>query len=132
MGQIAVVIHFLPGAKPSVKCDLGAKQIVTAEHYAGLGEDTHPLPGDFVIVERSSGSGRWQVTGYYDPHNAGAAAPGERRTYARTPDGSLACVVHCKASGEVSIESLLPGSVIDLNGVKIDRLGNISAPGDVG
>jgi hypothetical protein len=87
MGRIAIVesveraedegAHVL-----EVQCN-DAGSLLTAEHYASSGEDAPPLPGDSVALEDSAGAGRQQVSGYIDTKNPSAAAPGERRTYAR-------------------------------------------------
>ena len=70
---------------PDVKVDTGGGANITVEHFAPAGDDSHPLPDDYVFTAPVAGTGRASVSGYYDPTNEGKTAPGERRAYARTP-----------------------------------------------
>lgn len=86
-----------------VKCDPGGGDNVTAPHFADAGDDGRPLPGDFAALEDSSGSGAEQVTGYADTKNAGRAAKGEKRIYARNPSGEVVAEVWLKGDGTVHV-----------------------------
>lgn len=91
MGRIARVLSFervtRNGAKVTdVKVDPGGGAIITAEHFATPGDDSHPLPGDYVFIEDAPGSGRASVIGYLDPLNTPKAQPGDKRIYARDAD----------------------------------------------
>jgi hypothetical protein len=70
---------------PDVKVDTGGGANITAEHFAPPGDDSHPLPDDYVLSTGASGTGRASVAGYFDPVNEGRSAEGERRAYSREP-----------------------------------------------
>lgn len=120
-----------------VKVDGDANPTVV-EHYADPGDDSVPLPGDSAALEDSSGTGGEQCTGYADTKNAGKARAGEKRIYARRPDGSVACDVWLKGDESIAVtfgaggsfECKANGDVV-INGVKIDKLGNVTTRGEV-
>jgi hypothetical protein len=120
-----------------VVCDPGGDQNVTAPHFADAGDDSCPLPGDFVALEQSSGTGVEQAVGYADVDNAGKAAPGEKRIYARDARGAVKVELWLKGDGAIVVDNgagkleLAPGGDVTINGVTIDKSGNVSAPGDV-
>lgn len=120
-----------------VKCDPGGGANVTAPHFADAGDDGRPLPGDFAALEDSSGSGAEHATGYADVRNAGKAAPGEKRIYARDPQATPVCEVWLKGNGTIVITNdqgsfeMAPNGDVTINGVKIDASGNVTAPGEV-
>jgi len=90
------------GAKfDDVKADPGGGQNVTGEHFAQPGDDSVPLPTDYVLLVRVQRSGGYAAAGYIDPLNAGAAAPGERRLYSRDGDGAPVATVWLKNNGSV-------------------------------
>ena len=86
-----------------VKCDPGGGNNITAPHFADAGDDSPPLPGDFAALADSSGSGAEHVTGYADTKNAGRAAKGEKRIYARNPSGAVVAEVWLKGDGTVHV-----------------------------
>jgi hypothetical protein len=60
MGLIAKLLSFVRvernGAKINdVKVDPGGGPNITAEHFAPIGDDAHPLPGDFVVANNVRG-----------------------------------------------------------------------------
>jgi hypothetical protein len=117
MSRIATVLSFerteVDDAQVSeVKVDPGGGANVTAQHFAPPGDDSHPLPGDFVATTASPGSGNEHATGYVDPANEPQSGPGEKRIYARNGDGAVTAVVWLKSDGEVLVESVEGGSVI--------------------
>ena len=90
MGILAKLLSFVRvernGAKLSdVKVDPGGGPNVTAEHFAPIGEDAHPLPGDYVVTSDVRGTGREAVIGYVDPKNESKAQPGDKLVYSREP-----------------------------------------------
>lgn len=111
--------------------DEGHPETVTSELLSEPGVDALPLKGDEAVIEESEGAGHTIVQAFGDVKNAGKAAPGERRTYARDADGVVVCEVWCKGDGTISITSIKDGSKLNLNGVLIDQQGNITTPGDV-
>lgn len=107
MGRLARVLSFARnvknGAKVSdVKVDPGGGANVTAEHFADPGDDSHPLPDDFVVLSPASGTGRESAIGYADTLNAPKAQPGDKRIYARDADtGAMVVEVWLKNDGTV-------------------------------
>lgn len=142
MGRLAIVISSARGTEEGshvleVKCDPNDGDIVTAAHFSASGDDAPPLPGDTAALEDSTGEGAEQVSGYLDTRNAGLAAPGEKRIFARDPDGNIVAEVHLFGSGTLRIENaegfieIADSGTVSINGVTIDPNGNISAPGEV-
>lgn len=119
-----------------VKCDPGGDTL-TAPHFADPGDDSQPLPGDFVALETSSGSGLEQATGYADVKNEGKAQPGEKRIYARDASGAVMVELWLRGDGSLVIDNgsgkveLAAGGDVTINGVVIDASGNVKAPGEV-
>lgn len=111
-----------------VQCDPGGEANVTAPVFGPPGTDAVPLPGDYVALEDSTGTGQEQATGFADVGLAGKAQPGEHRIYARRSDGSLAIELWLKADGTLVIGS---GGDVTINGVVITPSGEIKAPGEV-
>jgi hypothetical protein len=119
-----------------VKCDPGGNPI-TAPHYADAGDDSQPLPGDYVALGDSSGSGCEHVSGFADVRNEGKAQPGEKRIYARDASGAVVVELWLKGDGSLVIDNgsgqveLAKGGDVTINGVIIDASGNVKAPGEV-
>lgn len=110
MGLIGRILSFVRaernGAQISdVKTDPGGGPNVTLEHFAPAGDDTHPLPGDYVYGAPSPQRGRYAAVGYVDPANQSKAQPGEKRTYARNADGEQVGEVWLKADGTIVSEN---------------------------
>ena len=108
MGRIAKLLSFVRvtqnTAKVSdVKVDPGGGPNVTAEHFTAAGDDSHPLPGDYVALNTDSGSGRESAIGYLDPLNEPKALAGDKRIYARDANGVLIVEVWLKNTGEATI-----------------------------
>lgn len=135
MGRIAQVLEFtrrvLNGNNVAeTKADPGGNANKTFEHFAPVGDDSQPLAGDFVATADSSGSGREHVTGYSDPKNAGKAAAGEVRRYARNPaDGSVIAVVWLRNDGTVEL-GLTPDDFVALASRVLDELESVKADFD--
>ena len=69
MGRIAKLLSFVRvvrnGANLSdVKVDPGGGANITAEHFATPGDDSHPMPNDYVALSADSGTGRESAIGY--------------------------------------------------------------------
>lgn len=144
MGRVAEVQSFSrttdeDGAHVSdVQVDPGGGANVTCAHFACAGDDSFPLPGDFVATMPSAGKGAEQVVGYLDPKNEPQAEKGEKRIYSRDPnDGAPVAHVWLKKDGTIVIENgngsfeMAPGGDVTINGVTIDTNGNVTAPGEV-
>jgi len=119
-----------------VKCDPGGNPI-TAPHFADAGDDSQPLPGDFVALGDSSGSGGEHVSGFADVRNEGKAKPGEKRIYARDASGAVKIELWLRGDGSLVIDNgsgqveLAKSGDVTINGVVIDASGNVKAPGEV-
>lgn len=116
MGRLAKLLSFTRivknGAKVNdVKVDPGGGPNITAEHFAPIGEDAHPLVGDYVVTNDVNGAGREAVVGYVDPLNNTKAQPGDKRIYARDEDGVVIVEVWLKNDG-TAVASNENGSVM--------------------
>jgi len=98
-----------------VKCDPGGGANVTAQHFGPAGDDSHPLPGDFVGLAPGPGSGREQVTGYIDGSSAPKAEAGEKRIYSRDADGKVVAEAWLKKDGGLEFASLEGGITLTFN-----------------
>jgi len=108
MGRIAKLLSFLRTSRneakiSDVKVDPGGGPNITAEHFAAAGDDSHPLPGDYVALNTDSGSGRESAIGYLDPLNEPKAQPGDKRIYARDEDGVVIVEIWLKNTGEATV-----------------------------
>ncbi len=147
MGFLATVVEFtrsiVDGAQtPEAKVDRGGGDAVTAYHFAPPGDDSQPLPGDLAYLGDDEGAGNAQILGYQDPRNAGVAGRGEKRSYARSAAGALACEVWLKADGTIVVKNAVvtlqlaasgAASVSNSNGsIDIDAAGNVTATTPLG
>lgn len=117
MGFLATVVEFLRSTvegvpTPEVKLDRGGDHPVTGYCFAPPGTDAPPLPGDVAYAGDDQGAGNAQALGYQDPKNAGLAAGGEHRLYARSPDGTIVGQVWLKGDGSILIANLLTGGSV--------------------
>ena len=115
MGELAKLLSFVRRVRrdanvSDAKVDTGGGPNITAEHFSTPGDDSHPLPGDFVLLVRVQQTGRSAAAGYLDPLNEQTAGPGERRLYARDSAGAIVSTIWLKNTGEVLINNGL-GSV---------------------
>ena len=135
MGFVADVVEFLrsvvDGAQtPEIKADRGGGDAVTAYHFAPPGDDSQPLPGDVAYLGEDQGAGNVQSLGYQDPSTEPKAGPGEKRIYARSGPGEVACEVWLKGDGTVrlandqgSVELAPDGGVTAASGQGTMQLG---------
>jgi hypothetical protein len=110
MGFVAAVVEFTRSVvdgqqTPEAKVDLGGDDATTAYHFANPGDDSQPLPGDVAYLGEDSGTGNSQIVGYQDPTTAPVAGAGEKRIYARSGAGAVACAVWLKADGSVLVSN---------------------------
>lgn len=159
MGRIAKLLSFVRTTKNSanvsdVKVVTDGGINTTAEHLAPAGDDSHPLPGDYVALNPDSGTGRESAIGYLDPLNDSKALAGEKRIYARSGDGAAIVELWLKNTGEAALVNdnatvtlyddgaikadngsgsfeLKANGDFFVNGVTIDTNGNITTPGNV-
>jgi hypothetical protein len=87
-----------------VTVDPGGGGLVTAQHFADAGDDSLPLPGDFVALDESAGKGAEKTSGYVDPVTPKKAAPGGKRIYSRTAPHVVAAELHLHPDGTATLE----------------------------
>ncbi len=142
MGRIAKLLSFTRvlrnGAKISdVKTDPGGGANITGNHFSSPGDDSPPLPGDYVINVPTGRTGVFAVVGYIDINNEQKAGAGDKRIYARDSDGNEVCQIWLKSDKSVLVSNssgsiqLQSGGDCVINGVKIDTNGNIETAGNV-
>ena len=110
MGRIAKVLSFLRvirnEAKISdVKIDPGGGPNITAEHFAPPGDDSFPLPTDYVVTAEINRTGNEAAVGYADPLNDPVALEGDKRIYGRDADGATVNQVWLKSDGSVLVSN---------------------------
>lgn len=155
MGRIAKLLSFVRGDQGSkVKSNPGGGYNLTSEHMAPAGDDSHPLPGDYVITTKVQRTGGEAVVGYADPNNEQTALPGGKRIYSRDEAGNKVAEVWLMNDGTIVVRNdaanlvVTPGGSIAgandngmfeleeggdfvVNGATIDKDGNISSPGKI-
>lgn len=108
MGRIARLISFVRATvgdtkTSDVKVDRGGKDNRTSQHFSAPGDDSFPLPGDYVQLEDQAGTGRDSAVGYLDPKNEQKATAGDKRIYARDPNtGDPVVEVWLKSDGSAT------------------------------
>lgn len=142
--KISKIISFVRairnGAKLSdTKNNPGGGALITSEHFADPGDDSHPLPIDYCAIMgiiRSGGSDGVAV-GYADIINEKLSQPGEKRIYARDESGAEVGHIWLKNTGEIEITNgsgsfvMAPGGTVTINSVVIGTDGSITTPGDI-
>jgi len=136
MGRIAKVLSFFRSERHGTKVsgaivDPGGRPNVTGDHFSNVGDDSYPLPGDYVAIVADAGTGREMVVGYLDPQNGQKSGLGEKRIYARDTDGNAVVEAWLKNDGEAHIFNdsgywkLLPSGAVEVNGLTITTGGDI-------
>lgn len=143
MSTIARLLSFVRAIRqgvnvPEVTVDTGGGVNHTADHFAPVGDDSHPLPTDYVLVTEIPQSGSKIAIAYLDSVNAGETLEGEKRIYARDPNtGTPVNQVWLKNNGDVLLSNdngsilLQADGTVNINGVTIDPSGNIDTPGSI-
>jgi len=122
MGLISKILSFsrttrTNGAKVSdVKTNPGGGANLTLEHFSAPGDDSHPLPGDYVASQKTPGSGRGAAVGYIDPKNTPLATAGEKRIYSRDSNGDVKSSVWLKSDGTIIAETGLVSLTLNSDG----------------
>lgn len=126
MGLIARILEYARvtrdgGAEvPEVVADPGAGANLTSEFLLPPGDDSQPLPGDYVALFPIQRTGGHVAAGVLDTENKGEAGPGEKRLYARDSNGAIVATVWLKSDGAVEVENssgsvkLAPSGAVDL------------------
>lgn len=156
MGRLTRLLAFIRGERAGVKLSdvqvsPGNGANITAEHFSSPGDDSYPLPNDYVALNTDEGTGRETAIGYLDPANAQLAAPGEKRIYSRSTAGQAVAHVHLFNDGRavmyndaasVTIQpdgaiivinsngsiTLQAGGDVNINGVVINAAGEVTIP----
>lgn len=90
---------------PELEGDLGGGDPVTMEVYGPAGDDSPPLPGDSVAALNTDEHAEQLSAVAYADELPKVAEPGEKRIYARGPDGELTAELHIRGDGSVTLES---------------------------
>lgn len=157
MGRVTSMLEFARAQRGDVKTndvkvDRGGGDNRTLDHFADAGDDSFPLPQDFVATIGQDGTGRESAVGYVDPKNEQKSTAGDKRIYARDPETGLQVVeVWLKSDGTASTENengsvvlapdgsitganangsfqLQAGGDFVVNGVTIDKDGKVTIP----
>ena len=140
MGRIAKLLSFVRSSKNNakvsdVKVDPGGGANITAEHFSPAGDDSSPLPGDYVALNSDSGAGRYTAIGYIDPLNDPKSNAGDKRIYARDEStGVVVAEFWLKNTGEISCSNgngyfaLAENGDFIANGVIIGSDGKVEIP----
>ena len=142
MGWVARVFSFArltrrQDAKvPVVKGNPGAGANATMEHFSAAGDDSPPLDGDYVAAMDIPRSGGKVAVGSLDPRTAGISLPGEKRIFARSPDGTQVSQIYMLQDGNILIQNdvgsilITPAGIVVINEtLTIDTVGNVITPG---
>lgn len=152
MGLISYVLSIVKREKSTdVKSDPGGNYNHNAAHYSAPGDDSLPLAGDAAVNVPTQRTGGFASVGYIDPNNLKSAGPGEKRSYSRNADGEQMAEAYLKDDGTIVIQNdkgifvitssgaisgvneegsfeLNQGGTFIINGVTIDKDGNINVP----
>lgn len=110
MGLVGRLISFVSGVRNGIgfkesQIDPGGGANITAEHFSDPGDDSHPLPGDFVSAVDIPRAGGSVATGYIDAKNTPKAAAGEKRIYGRDSDGVIVNEIHLFNTGKLIVKN---------------------------
>jgi hypothetical protein len=100
--------------------DLGGGYIVTARHFSLPGDDSFPLPGEFVLC--SQVGAEWIAHAFIDPEFAPLAESGERVLTSRSALGAVAAKVHLKSNGTTEVNGADPVAMAPLVADELDRI----------
>ncbi len=146
MGRLAKLLSFTRVVRndanfTEVKIDPDGGSNITAEHFSAPGDDSYPLITDIVITSQNKRTGGESVIGYIDVKNAGVAAEGDKRIYARDSSGAVVCDIWLKNSGIIDVTTngdvnvsaggavnIVSSGDTNINGVIIDTNGNMIVP----
>lgn len=117
MSRIGKLLSFVRGPQStSVKVDLGGGEVITAEHMASPGNDSHPLPGDLVALVPTARAGGHLAVGYLDSSGPASAAPGDTSLYSRDSSGAVAATVSVSSDGTITLFNAAGSLVLGADG----------------
>lgn len=131
MGLIARLLSFTRAQRNAAyvsdaKVDPGGGANLSAPHFSAPGDDSQPLPGDYVFAVPAKRSGSAAAVGYLDPVNEPKAGPGDKRVYARNADGAIVGELWLKSSGDIELTNgaatltLKASGAVELKGASFD------------
>ena len=129
LGRLASVVAYLAGV---ITGDIGGGVLRTATRILPPGIDAAPIPLDTVFLEGNGGSGAMNALGVV--RTGGDASPGEVFISARNLAGVQVSWIRLLSDGSITVANNLGQIVmgatgsINLNGVEIDIMGNITTP----
>lgn len=141
MGRVGRVLAFArrvvrgTANTSDVTFDRGGGDLRTGQHFGPPGDDSQPLPGDYVAEVPQGPTGRDSAVGYADVVSAPASGPGEVRRYARDPaTGDTVSEVWQKSDGQILLANaagfihLLADGSVNINGVLFAPNGDTTVP----
>lgn len=81
----------------------GESDAPTIDHFAPAGDDSPPLPDDYALVVALDGESELFGTAGYSDETDKVAEPGEKRIYARDPNGAVVSEAHLQGDGSIAI-----------------------------
>jgi hypothetical protein len=104
MGRIGTVLSWAARTISGyVKYDPGGGAIMQGLLFSDSGVDAPPMAEDSQYSADTQAKGRTATLGFIDTKNASTAAPGERRTYARSAAGVPTVTQHLQRDGTASL-----------------------------
>ncbi len=110
-GQIANVGEYRADGDsgPEIDGDLGGKieggegDSATMDHFGPVGDDSPPLPDDWVLAVPIGGESEDLIAAAYSDETTHTAEPGEKRLYARNPAGEIVSTIHMRSDGTIEL-----------------------------
>lgn len=132
-GQIADVGEYRAegDSGPEIDADLGGKieggegDSATMDHFGPVGDDSPPLPGDWVLAVPLEGETEELIAAAYSDDTTHTAEPGEKRLYARNPAGEIVSTIHMRGDGSIELANdaatveVAPDGSIKLSGTSV-------------
>lgn len=136
MGLIAKILRYTRGNPEAdeITADPGGGNIITINPAQPAGDDSQPLPDDFVVAVGVPGLNRMISVNVFDVQSERVSEPGDKRIYARKTDRTTACQIWLKSNGTVLIDNgsgsitLKSDGVVNINGATISTDGTITSP----
>ncbi len=156
-GVVGKILSFVRAVREGVKLsdiktDVGGGEILTAEMSHPSGDDSQPLPDDYVTLVRIRRSGRVIAVGFTETDAEQTAGPGEKRIYSRNVSTREEMAqVWLKNTGEIRVDNddgsmtlnpdgsqrfenangyieLQEDGTVNINGATINPNGDIESP----
>jgi len=115
-----------------IKSNIGGGENSSDPLFSASGDDSPPLIKDDILLVEQASKGTYGAAGSLDHDNQQKAEPGEKRIYARDPEGLEVCEIHLKADSSIKASNsfgfieLLADGKVSINGVIFDTAQNIT------